>query len=203
MTKLFIVRHAETEWNRNGRLQGWKNAPLTDKGKKQAKMLKDRLNNEPIDIAYSSPLGRTCDTADILLDGRDVPLIKDDRLKEINMGRWEGVKSEEVKEKNPDLYNTFWSRPDKYEPITGESYHELQERVLSGLNEIIKKHPGENILLISHGCATKIIMAYFESKPLKELWNPPKIKEASLSIVDVKDGKPNILLYGDTSHYKE
>ena len=203
MTRLYIVRHGETEWNRDGKLQGWKNAPLTDLGIKQAEKLRDRLQKEDIDIAYCSPLGRTCETAEILLDGRDIEMFEDEGLKEINMGEWEGKKAEIVKEKSPAEFKTFWERPDLYKPKDGESFYEVQERVLSSLYKIIEKHQGENILLVTHGGASKIIMAHFEERPMSELWGPPKMKEASLSVVDIEDGKADIELFADTSHYEE
>ncbi|MFW6065101.1 MAG: histidine phosphatase family protein [Candidatus Natronoplasma sp.] len=199
MTKIYIVRHGETEWNRDGKLQGWKDAPLTEKGKKQAEALCERLKEVEFDAVYCSPLGRTLKTAEIVLDGKDVLLIEDERIKEINMGKWEGTKGEEIKQEFPDLYSDFWERPNLYIPISGESFHDLKERVIPFIEEILEKHEDENILVVSHGCASKVMMSYFEGRSLKDIWEQPKLEEACLNLVKIEDGEPEIILFGDTS----
>lgn len=199
MTRLFIVRHGQTEWNREGRLQGWKDAPLTEKGVKQAMALRERLKEEEIDFAYASPLGRTLRTVDIILKGRDVKTIEDERIKEINMGVWEGTKSDEIKERFPQVYSDFWERPHLYEPISGESFHELKGRIVPFLKEVLEKHQGENVLIVSHGGASKMILSRFEGRDLEELWKPPKLEEGCLSLVEVEGDEGEVILFGDTS----
>jgi len=199
MTKLYIVRHGETEWNRDGKLQGWKDAPLTDKGKRQAEALRERLKEIEFDAVYCSPLGRTLKTAEIVMDGKDVSLIKDERLKEINMGEWEGTKGEEIKKRFPEMYSDFWERPHIYTPICGESFHDLKDRIIPFIEEILEKHEDENILIVSHGCASKVIMSYFEGRSLCDIWESPKLEEACLNLVELQDGEPEIILFGETS----
>jgi len=199
MTKIYIARHGETEWNRDGKLQGWKDAPLTEKGKKQAEALRERLEEVEFDAVYCSPLGRTLKTAEIALDGKDISVMKDERLKEINMGKWEGTKGEEIKKRFPELYFDFWERPHAYNPISGESFHDLKERVVSFIEEVLEKHGDENILIVSHGCASKVMMSYFEGRSLKDIWEQPKLEEACLNLVKIEDGEPEIILFGDTS----
>jgi len=199
MTRIYIVRHGETEWNRDGKLQGWKDAPLTEKGKKQAEALRERLEEVEFDAVYCSPSGRTLKTAEIALNGKDISVKKDERIKEINMGKWEGTKGEEIKEKFPELYFDFWERPHLYIPISGESFHDLKERVISFIEEILEKHDDENVLIVSHGCASKVMMSYFEGRPLRYIWEQPKLEEACLNLVEIEDGELEIRLFGDTS----
>ncbi len=199
MVRLFIARHGQTRWNKEGRLQGWEDAPLTDEGIEQAEALRERLSEEDIDVVYCSPLGRTKKTAEILLEGKDLSIKEDERIKEINMGKWEGTKSEEIKERFPELYSDFWERPHIYEPISGESFHELKERVFSFVEEVLEKHDDENILIVSHGCASKVMMSYFEGRSLRDIWEQPKLEEACLNLVEIEDGELQIKLFGDTS----
>lgn len=199
MGKLFIARHGETEWNKESRLQGWKNAPLTEKGIKQAKALKSRLRDVDFDLVYSSPIGRTIKTANIILKDRDIELVKDERIKEINMGKWEGRTTEEIKKKFPKVYEDFWKRPDEYEPIAGESFYDVKERTTSFLEEILEVNKDENILVVSHGCASKLMMSYFEERPLRKLWKPPELEEGCLNIVELDGENHEILEFGDTS----
>ncbi len=200
MLKIYITRHGQTEWNQEKRLQGWKDAPLTELGCKQAEALGRRLKEIDIDHIYCSPLGRTRKTAEIALDGNNIPIYFDERLKEINMGEWEGMKAEKVKEKYPKYYDKFWNAPDKYVPKTGESYPEVQDRVKDVLNEIVKNNSDETILIVSHGCASKIMLSKFEDRPLNKLWDPPRLIETSLSLVELDGKETRIKMYGDTSH---
>jgi len=205
MTKLFITRHGQTEWNREGKLQGWKDSPLTEKGIEQARALRERLGEEDLDVAYISPSGRTVKTAEMILDGRDVKTIEDERIKEINMGEWEGTRSDEIKNRFPKVYSDFWERPNHYEPISGESFYELKERISSFLEEVLEKHRGENVLIVSHGGASKIILSLFEGRDLKYLWEPPKLRGGCLSLVEVEEEEEEseIILFGDTSFREE
>ncbi len=199
MVRLFIARHGQTEWNREGKLQGWEDAPLTDKGFEQARDLRGRLTGEDIDVVYCSPLDRTKKTAEIIFEGKNPSIKKDERIKEINMGKWEGTKGEEIKKRFPELYSDFWERPHLYTPISGESFHDLKERVFSFIEEILEKYDDENILIVSHGCASKLMMSYFEGRSLSDIWEQPKLEEGCLNLVEIEDGEPEIILFGDTS----
>lgn len=199
--KIYITRHGQTEWNSERRLQGWKDAPLTDLGKKQAEVLGKKIRDIDFDKIYCSPLDRTRKTAEIALNSKeDTPIVFDERLKEINMGEWEGMKSETIKEEYSEYYDKFWNSPDQYEPKTGESYHDVKKRIIDALENMIEADPDENILIITHGCASRVILSYFEGRPLSELWDTPKLKETNLSLIEVDGEDSSILMYGDSSH---
>ena len=174
---------------------------MTDLGKKQVKALGKRIREIDFDKIYCSPLDRTRKTAEIALNGKeDTAIIFDERLKEINMGEWEGMKSETIKEKYPKYYDKFWNSPDKYEPKTGESYHDVTDRILDALEDIVEDNSDETILIITHGCASRVMLSYFEGRPLSELWDAPTLKETNLSLLDIDEEGSDILMYGDTSH---
>jgi len=201
MTRVYIVRHGETEWNLEGRFQGWKDSPLTEEGIQQAKSLAERLNNYKIDHLYSSPSGRTMETAEIIADANDLEIIVEPGFKEINLGELEGKRSEWVEANHPDIIHDFWNDPENYEPLSGEDFHELKDRVIGTLNNILDKHSDDHILIVSHAAASKTILSYFDGKELGRLWDPPFLKATSLSIVDIQGDKSFIKMYGDVSHY--
>lgn len=203
MTTLYIVRHGQTEWNLAGKLQGQMDSNLTELGIKQAKWLSESLKEVKFDAVYSSSSGRAFNTAEILYNGESEDIIKDDNLREINLGDWEGIERSKIQEEYPTTLELFWSEPHNYIPVTGESYQDLNDRVVSSLKDIISKHKNENILIVSHGVVIKTIMAYFENRELKDLWNPPFIYNTSVCKVEINDEGHNIILHGDTSHYKE
>ncbi len=198
MGRLYIIRHGQTVWNKENRLQGWKDAPLTEKGIKQAEALKERLEEEKLSKVYSSPLGRTLRTAEIATENKDLDIKKDERIKEINMGKWEGTRSKMIKKRFPGIYHDFWKNPHEYEPISGESFYDVKRRTESFLKEIVSNDDG-NILVVSHGCASKLMMSYFEGRPLRDLWKPPELKEGCLNIIDFSDEESKIIKFGDTS----
>lgn len=89
------------------------------------------------------------------------------------------------------------------QPTQGESYTDLQARVIPAIVQLIEEHAGKTIALISHTVTLKMIMAYFERRALADLWNPPYFHPTCLSLVEIIDNEPHIRLHGDTSHFQE
>lgn len=174
---------------------------VNDRREKKVKRLRDRLHPVDFDAAYSSPLGRARNTANILLENKDTSLSLEEGLKEISFGQWEGKTVEEVQKQYPKKCAMFWNNPTQYQPVSGESIYDVQERVLASLDTILEKHPHSTVLIVSHGCALKLILAHFEGRSLAKLWDPPKLQPASLSKVKVNDHRAKVLLYADTTHY--
>lgn len=202
MTKLYLTRHGQTEWNFQRRFQGHKGSPLTDQGIKEAENLRDRLKDVKFEAIYSSPLNRAYDTAQILKGDRDLRIVIDERIKEMGFGDWEGRKAEEVRENHPEMFDNLWNSPTKYQSEKGETYQQLYDRVIPAIEEIKKNHQG-NVLIVAHGIVLAIIMLYVKGRPLKDLWEDRVLPNTSLTIVDAENDKFNIELYGDTSHYDE
>ncbi len=102
MGKWLIVRHGETEWNAQGRIQGHTDVGLSEQGQQQARLVAQRLAGETIDLAYSSDLSRAKETAEIILDGREVPFHTTPRLRERYYGVFEGLPAEERNDRYPE-----------------------------------------------------------------------------------------------------
>ena len=96
VTELIVVRHGETDWNRDGRYQGHADPPLNDAGREQARELARALADQPLDVAYTSDLRRAAETARIIVDGREVKLVEDPGLREIDVGSWSGLTRAEI-----------------------------------------------------------------------------------------------------------
>lgn len=206
MIRLYITRHGQTKWNTQRRFQGHKNSELTQLGKLQASWLSERLENTDIQKVYSSPLERAYETAKILVGGRGVEIEKAEGLKEMNFGVWEGMNEKELKEKYSVEFNNFWNFPHKYIPVDGETYKQVENRVMSELDKIIKAHYGkdENILIVVHGVVLKLILSSIEKSCLSRLWDKPYIHPASLSVVEYDDREGfSVKKKADISHYKQ
>jgi broad specificity phosphatase PhoE len=195
MTRIHIVRHGETEWNVKGKWQGHKDSPLTQLGKTQAHKVKSSIT-EQIDVAYSSPSNRTIETAQIILNGTNQPIKTIPELKEINLGVWEGKQKKEVETKYPTEYKTFWSCPSKFSLDQAETFEDLQERAIKAVLKILKIEDGKTVLLVSHHTPIKVILSYFENRPIDKIWDPPFVGNGSHSIVEKAcDGQIKIVSY--------
>jgi phosphoserine phosphatase len=203
VTWLYLTRHGQTEWNVENRFQGSSDSPLTEKGVRQAEYLAERLRGISFDAVYSSPAGRALRTAEILCGDRDVAIRELPDLREMELGDWEGMRSEEIEVRFPEEFDRYWRKPHLYRRERGESYIDVQRRVVSSMGEILRSHPGGNVLIVTHTVVLKTLMAHFEGRPLDRLWDPPYIHPACLNLVRVGEGKREILLHGDIAHFPE
>ena len=136
MTTLLLVRHGETDWNADGRLQGQTDRPLSDFGRRQARQLAEELADEEFQAIYASDLSRARETAEIVGERVGVPVVLDPELREKNWGTWEGLTAVER---------------DRVE-FVGETTEEHQERILRALQRISERHPGDGrLLVVTHG----------------------------------------------------
>lgn len=203
MTKLYFTRHGQTQWNLEGKMQGHQDSALTELGIKQAIWLGEKLETEHIDIIISSSSGRAYHTAEIICGNRDIEIIKRDDLKEIHLGEWEGLHHTEVEEKYSEQHHNFWKAPHLYEPHGGETYQEFMDRVTEAVKEIVHTYEGKNILLVGHAVVMKSILAYIGDKQIKDIWSGAFMHSTCLSIAEFKEEGIELVLEGDTSHYKE
>lgn len=202
-TTLYIVRHGQTEWNVEQKLQGHQDSPLTELGVKQAQWLADALEHEVIHHIYSSSSERALKTAAIVRGARGIPIIESDAFKEINLGDWEGRTQEEIKTADPQQFHNFWNDPQQFSVTGSESYGAVAERALNKLEQIVAENTGKHILIVTHTVVLKLLMAHFEQRRLQDLWQLPYIYPACLCKVELTGTGAQILLHGDISHYKE
>src|SRR6266700_1656919 len=202
-TTLYITRHGQTEWNVARIMQGHHDSPLTELGVSQAIWLSEALSHINFAAIYSSSTLRARRTAEIIRRQRSIEVVAHDHLREVYMGDWEGRKSSELEERYLDEFSAFWNTPHLFKSTSGgESYYDLQERVLPLLKEIIARHEGEEILIVTHAGTLKLMLGYFGERPLADLWKPPIIEPTGLCKVVIEDNIPTIELYGDISHYR-
>ena len=198
--RLYIVRHGQTKWNKEKRMQGWADSKLTELGRKQAKLLGESLENIEFNQVVSSPLGRTRETSKLVIGDRPVELIINDNFKEMGFGSWEGQDPEELKIKHPEVFRDLWTRADKYVPIDGESFEELQNRIIKGINQVIKGNPDGNVLIVTHGMVIQMLLLHMKGLPLNQLWHRQVVHPTSLTVIEVKDGKAEIIKEDDIGH---
>jgi broad specificity phosphatase PhoE len=160
MTTILLARHGETDWNREGRFQGWADPPLNATGREQARALARQLAGVPFDAVYSSDLRRAHETALIVAEPHRVPVVADAELREIDVGSWSGLTRPEIQARFPGA-----------EHHDGESRDEHLARVLAAVERIACAHPGERILIVSHGGSLRTLRRHALGEPVHPIAN--------------------------------
>lgn len=159
-TEIIFIRHGETEWNSQKRMQGHSNSDLSSVGQAQIQALGQWMKNVPFDHIYSSDSLRAKQTAEAITQFSGHELQFDQRLREKNLGVFEGLTSEEARERHPEVFRLFKTAGSKYVIDEGESTQQLQDRALEIVNEIRIKHPEERVLLVTHGGFIRVVMKH-------------------------------------------
>ncbi len=200
MLRLYITRHGETEWNIERRMQGHKDSRLTAKGIKDATALGERLKDVDFARIHSSSSGRAVHTAELIRGNRDIPIVPEDSLREINLGDWEGKTDVEVRQLDPQEHKAFWETPHLYAPKSGESFFQVRDRIEVALLKIIDENQNGNVLIVTHAVVVKTIMSIFKALPVEKVWDPPFVKGTSLCIVEIDKENRTVVLECDASH---
>lgn len=193
--EIYFVRHGETEWNKEGRLQGWLDSKLTARGIAQAERLKRELHIQHFHATYSSPLQRAVQTASILAD-QEMHL--DDRLKEIHLGTWQGQLIEGLLE--DERYDAYCNRPAMYVPNGGETFAQVGDRMWDFLMDCSKLHQGERILVVTHGVAIRALLLRVLNLPIQKIWDFGEIDGTSVTKIVFENGRFIVESIGMTEH---
>jgi len=202
-TRIFLIRHGATVLTAEDRFAGATDVPLSDEGREQARRLGARLAQESITAVYASPLGRTVETAQLLAAPHGVEVQKRDALREISHGNWEQMTRREVEEKFPDEAAMWDKDPYTFAPRGGETGLAVTARALPALMEIVGKHEGEKILVVSHKATIRLLLSSILGFDPRRFRDNLEQSPAALNIVDFKDPtRARLSLFNDTSHYE-
>lgn len=159
--KLYVARHGETEWNRQNKVCGRTDSPLTEKGLRQAQLLADGLDDCPIDVIIASPLSRAQDTARVVAERKHLQVITDERLIEQDYGVYEGVQRDDL-----DFLNN--KRMFAYRYPGGESMMDIARRTYDLIIETCKLYPDSSVLFVCHNGICRVICSYFNDMTNEE-----------------------------------
>jgi probable phosphoglycerate mutase len=149
VTTILLARHGETDWNSERRWQGHADRPLNDVGREQAHELAETLSDRAIDVVYSSDLARAHETALIVARRRGLPVEVDSGLREVDVGDWAGRQLTEIEAVDPEAFGRWQQGRKAWNG--GESYEEMGERVVAAVLRLAARHPGQTILIVTHG----------------------------------------------------
>jgi broad specificity phosphatase PhoE/beta-phosphoglucomutase-like phosphatase (HAD superfamily) len=184
--RLFLVRHGETVWNIEGRYQGWADQPLSELGREQAVEVAHKLASIKFDAAYCSDLQRSIVTTEIILKGRGIEAVQLGALREINIGKLDGLTEQEIKSKYPEQLRRWRDDPGSLTMPGGESLADVEKRVWAALEELIERHRGQTVLVVAHHTVNKTILCRLLGMPYERfrvLRQPP----CAVSVVDFRE----------------
>ncbi|HHV98580.1 MAG TPA: histidine phosphatase family protein [Clostridiaceae bacterium] len=199
-TRLIFVRHAEAEGNINRHFHGWTDSNITEKGHIQAAKLGERFKNIDVDVIYSSSLKRTLQTASYIAKVKNLPIIRTDKLKEINGGDWENELWDELPIKWPEEYDTWENMPHAHRMPNGETMEEFNQRLVKEIIYIAENNKGKNVCIVTHGTAIRALTCLFYGCSLENMAKIQWQDNTAITIVDYEDGKFTMVLEGDVSH---
>jgi broad specificity phosphatase PhoE len=201
-TRLYLVRHGETQLTAEDRFSGAIGVDLSEEGRRQVALLSQRLAQEKIAAVYCSPLSRTVDTAEILARPHRLELVRRDGLREISHGRWEGLTRREVEERYSAEYAAWEADPFTFAPEGGESGLAVLARALPAVREIVVAHRGETVLVVSHKATLRLILSGLLGIDPRVYRDRLEQSPACLNVVDFRDPvRARLMSFNDTSHY--
>ena len=198
-TTLIVIRHGETAWNRERRMQGTTDTPLSDVGRAQARALGQRLADRGFAALYSSDLARARDTARVIAEHAKRDLVTDPRLKERRFGIFEGLTAAEITSRYPEEHARFASRDPDYEVPGGESARGFTRRCLGCIAEIAERHRGAEVVVVTHGLVLDSL--YRAAHGLDHgAPRPVPLINASLNLFAYGGGAWRLECWGDVTH---
>jgi broad specificity phosphatase PhoE len=201
--RLMLIRHAESVGNAEARLQGHGDFPLSEKGLAQAALLARRLRGETIAALYASPLSRAHHTAQFVSEAVGLPIEPLPEMREYDFGEVSGLTWAEIREQYPELVAIQRQRNAEYPPWPGEEGREVfRERVATALWGLAERHPDQTVAVVTHGGPVMVFCLSVLGLPYRRPM-PFACDNASITTIQLRDGRGVLLTVNDTCHLRE
>jgi broad specificity phosphatase PhoE len=202
ITRVFLIRHGATTLSADDRFAGSTDVPLGPDGRTQIERLAERLSAAPLTAVYSSPMRRTIDSATPIARSHGLAPILVDGLREIDHGHWEGLSRPDVQSLYPDEYAAWERDPFSVAPEGGETGLQVLSRAQPVLDDIVRRHPGEWVLIVSHKATNRLLIAKMLGFDLRGYRDRLEQLPACLNLLDFTSaGDARLVLLNDVSHY--
>ena len=201
MVKIVLIRHGETDYNRENRVQGQLNSTLTPEGLEQAEAVTDWVaEHYAIDAIYASDLNRTVNTAKPLADRLGLPIHTTKELRELHLGLWQGLLYTDAVERFPETARKRKEDPGNTRYEEGESYCDLMNRATKEMDRIAKENDGKTIAVYSHGGTIRAMICAWMGIPIKDIFTVPPIPNTAVNVLTYENGKVEFLLRNSVEH---
>ncbi|MCL6596032.1 MAG: histidine phosphatase family protein [Firmicutes bacterium] len=201
MALLYLVRHGETTWNREGRFQGQADAPLSDLGREQASRVAERLRATGLGVVVASDLSRARDTAQAVAEAAGVPLVLEPAFRELSFGLWQGSTRAEIEARFGDALRAYLSDPDHGRAEGGESFAEAMVRVRSAADRLLRERREERMAWVMHGGSIRALLCAYLDWPARRR-GVYRLDNAGVSLLEVRPAEGFVSLHylNDTHH---
>ena len=198
-SRLLLVRHGESTWNQERRLQGQLDPPLSDHGRRQAALLAERLSGRRVTALYASDLQRAIETAVPISEATGLVAAPMVELREIYLGEWEGLHTDDLAVRYPETW-AQWTEEPNWDLIPGgEGAALFEARVAKVMDAILERHQHGETVVVTHGGVIQIALHRVVGRPSRGLF-PFRISNASVSVIEKRNGRLIISTVNDTSH---
>lgn len=194
--EIYIVRHGETHWNNKRLLQGSADIELNENGRELAGITGRNLENTSFDIIYSSPLIRAYETACLIRGHRNIPIVRDERLRELGFGDNEGKNADELFADTSNPFHNFFHNPELFKPAkNGETLEHICERTKEFMQEVVEPNESvwNRIMITGHGAMNKAIMCYVKGHGIEQYWSGGLQKNCNIIILSLEHGRYRVL----------
>ena len=200
-TRVYLIRHAEALGNINRTFQGRVDETISENGEQQLINLAQRCKDIPIDAIYTSPLLRAQRTAQAVNTYHHLPIQTDARLLEIDGGDFEGRRWEDLPRLFPDKLKIWQDTPWAFVAPAGESMRQVYDRMRDGILELVERHAGQSICVVSHGCAIRNFLCFALGLPYEQLASVPWCGNTAINQIDFDaQGTPQVIVQNDMAH---
>lgn len=194
--RLYLVRHGETELNKEFRFIGRTDIGLSENGRLQAETVAERFSKKKIKAVYSSDMLRAVQTAEIITEPHGLNVKQVEGLREIDFGNWEGLTYYEIEEMDGDHLTAWIEDPININIPKGETWEHFESRVLKSLSSIIEEEKDGEVIIVSHGGPIKLLVGHYYGRDpefFSSFWPSP----GTVSVVEIMGGKAQILVLND------
>lgn len=192
MGKILLIRHGETDWNKERRIMGREPIGLNGTGRKQSKDLQEALSDIAVEAVYSSPVKRALETAEILCQGRTLAPVADDRLMEVHYGQWVGKTFMEVRAMPG--YIPYMQRLETPVAPEGETLYQVRDRAMEFLNHVSELHRVGNVLIVSHADWIKCVLMEILRIPFENIWSF-RVDNVSIGLLEMEERGFRVLTF--------
>lgn len=202
MTRIVLVRHGQTEWNKEERFRGRVDIDLDEVGKRQAQAAGERLARWEVSALYSSPLKRAMATAEAIAEclGLSVQIL--DGLNDMHFGVWQGVSVADARKDYPDLFSIWRTSPDRLRIPQGETLEDVKNRVVATLDDLVAKHGDETVALVTHRVVCKVLLCHLLGLDNSHFWQIAQDATA-INLFEIRGGRTTVSLINDTCHLRD
>lgn len=201
MTRIILVRHGQTEWNREERFRGRVDIDLDETGVRQAQAAAEKIARWDVAAIYSSPLKRAMATAQIIASRLGLPVEPLDGINDMDFGIWQGLSIEEARRRYRELFDLWRYSPQRLEIPDGETLEDVQRRAVATIDDLVARHQNETVALVSHRVVCKVLLCHLLGLDNSHFWQIAQDTTA-INLFELWEGWSSLRLLNDTCHLR-